>query len=186
VEELHVEALQPYPGAPERILLAADGIYRWRGRSVGRTIINAHRGAVLLTNHRFVFLSKGRANLWWAVAWGSLGLAPEAVANAATVTDAGVVVLRGLSKLFGPSDSTEKATIEPSRLLADGSLSVPLRQLDEFGVVIKRWSNYLWIAYGDADGVRREYAFNNQVLIPEALQWEDEIRLARAALGAAG
>lgn len=169
-------------GQPERLLRQAKDIYRWRGRKMGRTILRAHKGTLLLTNHRLVFLSSGGTDAWRRMAWVSLGLGPAPVANAATVTDVVTTVGGAISRWFGGTEQVDPSHIGPLEQLKEGSLSVPLATLAEFGVTQRRFSSYLWIAYPGPDGEQREFAFSNQTVIPGGAAWTESIRAARAAL----
>jgi hypothetical protein len=169
---------------PERLLLKADRIYRWRGRKMGRTIFRTRVGLLLLTDRRLVFLSSGRTDVWSRMAWASLGLGPEPIVKAATVADATRTVLGWIHGRFGTPPVGEPVRVEPAALLKDGSLNVPLGELTEFGVTQRRLSSFLWIAYRTGDAVE-EFAFSNQVAIPGGVVWETTIRQARAANRAA-
>ena len=168
---------------PELLLLNANRIYRWQGRKVGRTIFRARVGTLLLTNRRLVFLSSGRTDVWWRMAWASLGLGPAPVANAAVATDAVRTVVGWITDRFAGPTPGEAVEIEPAALLKDGSLSVPLTALTEFGVVQKRLSSYLWIACQTAGAsAPQEFAFSDQVAIPGGRVWETTILQARRAV----
>jgi hypothetical protein len=171
--------------APELLLLKADRIYRWRGRTMGRTIFRTRVGLLLLTNYRLVFLSSGRTDVWTRMAWASLGLGPEPIVKAATAADATRTVLGWVRGRFGTPPVGETVSVEPAALLKDGSLNIPLTELTEYGVTQRRLSNFLWIAYRNGD-TTEEYAFSNQVAVPGGLVWETTIREARAALSRGG
>jgi hypothetical protein len=169
---------------PELLLLQAKGLYRWRGRTVGRTIFRARLGTLLLTNHRLVFLSSGGTDAWSKIAWASLGLGPDPIVKAATAADAMKTVAGWIQGRFGSRAVGGPFEVAPAALLKDGSLSVPLTELAEFGFVRRRLSNFLWIAYSTPDSSDpQEFAFNNKVGVPGGLVWEATIREARAALG---
>jgi hypothetical protein len=167
----------------EALLLRAKDIYQWRGRTMGRTIFRARVGVLLLTNERLVFLSSGRTDAWTKIAWGGLGLGPESVAAAATATDVTRTVLGWIHDRFGAPAPGEAVTIGEADLRPDGSLSVPLLRLTEYGVTLRRFSNFLWIAYRPEDESQaREFAFATNVGIPGGRVWEETIRAARDAL----
>jgi hypothetical protein len=165
----------------EVLLLRAKDIYQWRGRTMGRTIFRARVGVLLLTNERLVFLSSGRTDAWTKIAWGGLGLGPEPVAAASTATDVTRTVLGWIHDRFGGPASGAAVTIGEVDLRPDGSLSVPLLQLTEYGVTVRRFSNFLWIAYRAGDE-QREFAFATNIGIPGGRAWEDAIRAAHDAL----
>jgi hypothetical protein len=162
----------------EALLLRAKDVYRWRGRTMGRTIFRARLGVLLLTTERLVFLSSGRTDAWSKIAWGGLGFAPDTVTAAATATDVTRTVLGWIHERFGAPAPGEPVTIRDADLRPDGSLSVPLLQLTGYGVTVRRFSNFLWIAYGE----QREFAFANNIGIPGGPVWEQTIRQARDAL----
>jgi hypothetical protein len=166
----------------ETLLLRAKDIYQWRGRTMGRTIFRARVGVLLLTNQRLVFLSSGRTDAWTKIAWGGLGLGPEPVAAAASATDVTRTVLGWIHDRFGSPEPGDAVTIRGADLRGDGSLSVPLLDLTGYGVTVRRFSSFLWIAYGvRGDGAPREFAFATNVGIPGGRVWEDTIRQARDA-----
>ena len=180
---------EPVPGgrdgtrSSELVLLQADNVYRWRGRTMGRTILRTHRGLLLLTTHRLVFLSSGRSGAWWRMAWASLGLGPDPVVTAATVAEVTKTVAGWVAGRFGGVAEGEAVDIPPAQLHKDGSLSVALTDLTEYGVTIRRWSNFLWIAYrAPGETAPREFTFSNQVAIPGGTVWALTIERARRAL----
>jgi hypothetical protein len=167
----------------EALLLRAKDIYQWRGRTMGRTIFRARKGVLLLTDRRLVFLSTGRTDAWTKIAWGGLGLGPESVAAAATATDVTRTVLGWIHDRFGAPEAGDAVTIGEADLRSDGSLSVPLLQLAEYGVTVRRFSNFLWIAYPEPGQAQpQEFAFATNVGIPGGRVWEETIRAARDAL----
>jgi hypothetical protein len=163
----------------EALLLRAKDIYQWRGRTMGRTIFRARKGVLLLTSERLVFLSSGRSDAWTKIAWGGLGLAPGPVAAAATATDVTRTVLGWIQDRFDAPTPGAAVTIGDADLRPDGSLSVPVLRLTEYGVTVRRFSSFLWIAYGAQDGLR-EFAFATNVGIPGGRVWEETISRARA------
>jgi hypothetical protein len=166
----------------ESLLLRAKDIYQWRGRTMGRTIFRARVGVLLLTNKRLAFLSSGRTDAWTKIAWGGLGLGPESVATAAAATDVTRTVLGWIHDRFGTPEPGDAVTIRGADLRGDGSLSVPLVELTGFGVTVRRFSNFLWIAYrAPGEAAPREFAFATNVGIPGGRVWEDAIRQARDA-----
>lgn len=52
---------------PEREVAALDNYYLWRRPRPGFTILDAHRGRLLLTNKRLVFLSVGKGGFFDAL-----------------------------------------------------------------------------------------------------------------------
>jgi hypothetical protein len=73
--------------------------------------------------------------------------------------------------------------VTATQLSKDGSLSVPLADLVEFGVTLRRFSNFLWIAYRTPNAATvGESAFANQTAIPGGAVWESTIRAARDAV----
>lgn len=172
-------------GSSELVLLQADNIYRWRGRTMGRTILRTHRGLLVLTTHRLVFLASGRTDAWMRMAWAGLGLGPDPVVHAATVAEATKTVFGWIAGRFGRPAVAQAVDIPPAQLLKDGSLSVPLTDLTEYGVTIRRWSNFLWIAYRAPDQTtQQEFTFSNQTAIPGGPVWASTIDRARQRLQA--
>jgi hypothetical protein len=171
------------PPTAERLLLKADHVYRWRGRTRGQTFFRTYLGTLLLTNVRFVFLSSGGTDVWRRMAWAGLfaGLsaAPGTVGKAATLSDATTTVLGWISQRFGTTAGSRDLEVSSAQLLKDGSLSVPLHELEDFGFVARRLSNFFWVAYTSTDGTRQEYTFSGQVALPGGWAWETLIREIR-------
>jgi hypothetical protein len=157
----------------EQLLLQATGIYRWRGRTMGRTIFGTRLGTLLLTSHRLVFLSSGGNDAWSAIAWANLGFGPEPVANAATMAESIKTVLGWVTQRFGPPSAPDF-----SRLDKDGSLNLPLTELTGFGVTTRRFSQFLWVAHQSPTGQRQDYTFSNKLVIPGGAVWESSIHQA--------
>jgi hypothetical protein len=88
-------------------------------------------------------------------------------------------VLGWIHDRFGSPEPGDAVTIGGADLRRDGSLSVPLLDLTGYGVTVRRFSSFLWIAYGVAP---HEFAFATNVGIPGGRVWEDAIRQARDAL----
>ena len=167
----------------EQLLLKADQVYRWRGRARGQTFFRTYLGTLLLTNARLVFLSSGGTDVWRRMAWagltGGLAAAPGPVGTAATLGDATNTVLGWISRRFGTTAGSRDPEVSSVQLLNDGSLSVQLHELDDFGFVARRLSNFLWIAYTSPDGSPGEYTFSGQVALPGGWAWERLIREIR-------
>jgi hypothetical protein len=169
--------------APERLLLKANGIYRWRGRTMGRTTLRARVGMLLLTDRRLVFLSSGRTDAWSRMALAGLGLGPDVVVKTATAADAMRTVAGWIHDRFTTPTIGDAVDVTATQLSKDGSLSVPLADLVEFGVTLRRFSNFLWIAYRTPSAADvGESAFANQTAIPGGAVWESTIRAARDAV----
>jgi hypothetical protein len=163
----------------ERLLLRADQVHRWRGRVRGQTLLRTFQGTLLLTSRRLVFLSSGgNGGVWWRMALAGVSGIPGPVGQAVMVGDAATSALRWIAQRFGNVED-DGVTITGSQLLKDGSLSVPLAQLDDFGFVARRLRRYLWITYTASDGTRHEYAFSGQAALPGGQAWETLIREAR-------
>ena len=107
--------------------------------------------------------------------------APGPVGKAATLSDATTTVLGWISRRFGSTTGSNDLEVSTVQLLKDGSLSVPLAELDDLGFVARRLSNFLWIAYTTTDGTRPEYTFSGQVALPGGWAWEKLIREIREA-----
>jgi hypothetical protein len=167
-------------GVPEHLLLKSSDIYRWRGRRMGRTIFNAHKGTLILTDHRLVYVASGGTDVWWQLGWAGLGFVPGMVGDAASYIDNGKTILGWFDKgLERPA--RQVLDLGPPELLKDGSVVVPLAALEEFGVVQRRLSSYLWIAF-HVGGQPQEYTFSDKIDIPGGAVWEQTIVDARAAL----
>jgi hypothetical protein len=168
-------------GVPEYLLLQSQGIYRWRGRKMGRTIFNVHKGTLVLSDHRLVYVASGGTDVWWQLGWAGLGFVPGVTGNAVSIIDAGRTVLGWFDEEL-ERPSRQVLELGSAGLLKDGSVVVPLTALEDFAVVQRRWSSYLWISF-TVDGRAQEYAFSDKINIPGGRVWEDAIAQARAALG---
>ncbi len=175
----------PPPADAERLLLKADHVYRWRGRTRGQTFFRTYLGTLLLTNVRLVFVSSGGTDVWRKMAWagltGGLAAVPGPVGTATTLGNATTTVAGWISRRFGPPADSSGPEVSSVQLLKDGSLSVPLHELEDFGFVARRLSNFLWIAYTSTDGSHQEYTFSGQVALPGGWAWETLIREIREA-----
>ena len=150
---------------------------------MGRTILRARLGMLLLTDRRLVFLSSGRTDAWSRMALASLGLGPDVVVKAATAVDAMRTVVGWIHDRFATPTVGDAVSVTATQLSKDGSLSVPLADLVEFGVTFRRFSNFLWIAYRTPSAADvGESAFANQTAIPGGAVWESTIRAALDAV----
>ena len=106
---------------PEVVADALDGMYMWRAARPGVTLFGAYVGRVLLTNHRFLFLSTGATG----------------VSRGWVFTAAG-----GLTMLTFRKTTTDQ--LDLSALRNEGSLSGRLDHITSSRVA-RRWdlSNYL-------------------------------------------
>jgi hypothetical protein len=168
--------------APESVLLAAENIYKWRGRVMGRTIFNAHVGTLILTNYRLIFVSSGGTDVWNRMARAGLAFAPQPVANTVAIADATAAVASWINERYGSRSENEVLNLSLLKLLKDGSLIVPLIGLDEFGVTERTFSSFLWIAFTSQDGKLQEFAFSDKIFIPGDKIWESQIKDARTTL----
>jgi hypothetical protein len=148
---------------------------------MGRTIFNTHKGTLVLSDHRLVYLASGGTDVWWQLGWAGLGFLPGMAGNAVSLIDAGKSILGWFDDdLERPSGQVLE--LGPPELLKDGSVVVPLLALEGFGVVEHRWSSYLWISF-TVGGRPQEYAFSDKIHIPGGRAWEQAIAQARAGLG---
>ena len=72
---------------PEIVLDAIDGIYMWRAAKPGRTVFGSYVGRIMVTNHRFMFLSTGVSGVARALAVGVVGGPIAALTLGQTRTD---------------------------------------------------------------------------------------------------
>jgi len=169
--------------AHELLLMRATGIYCWPKPTMGRTIFGAHTGALLLTNQRLVFMSSGGTDAWSKMAWGALGLGPDAVANATMAVDLGRTLVGWIGSRFGERELGRPIGIGSAARLADGSVCVPLTELSDYRFVRRRFSTFLSIACAAPGGGRPlAFSFSTNVALPGGEQWETAIRAAREAL----
>jgi hypothetical protein len=101
--------------------------------------------------------------------------------NAVSIIDTGGTVLGWFDEEL-ERPSRQVLELGSAGLLKDGSVVVPLTALEDFAVVQRRWSSYLWISF-TVGGRVQEYAFSDKINIPGGRVWEDAIAQARAALG---
>ena len=106
---------------PEAVVDALDGLYMWRAGRPGVALLGSHVGRVLLTNHRFLFLSTG-----------ARGVSRDLLFTA----DGGLTMLT-----FG---QTTTDLLDLSALRNEGSLSGRLDHITS-SRVLRRWdlSNYM-------------------------------------------
>ncbi len=116
----------------------------------------------------------------WAGLTGGLAAVPGPVGTATTLGNATTTVAGWISRRFGPPSDSSDPEVSSVQLLKDGSLSVPLHELEDFGFVARRLSNFLWIAYTSTDG-SHQYTFSGQVALPGGWAWETLIREIREA-----
>lgn len=73
-------------------------------------------------------------------------------------------------------------TLDLSALQNEGSLSVPLQDLDHCEFVVKKFSNFLSIRFRNAQGLAEAFAFMDQFALPGGHSWSEQIELAKQRL----
>ena len=143
----------------ESVMLRDDGLYCWQGPKMGKTLFNAKVGALVLTNHRLLFLSAGRSDVGQRLATSLVSV------SAANRT-------RGS---HGELDFTDLANA--------GSWAIPLADLSSSTFVKKTFSSYLTLGATDRSGAQHWWAVSTKYTMPRAATWEAELGRARAAFG---
>ncbi|MDQ3771737.1 MAG: hypothetical protein M3343_06585 [Actinomycetota bacterium] len=109
-----------------------------------------------MTNQRLMFLSSG---------------GNDAIRRA---TGAAVSGPAGGLLAAGKTDS-----LDLSALASEGSLSIPLNDLQHYEFIKKMFRNYLSIGFTNSDGNSEAYAFMNQHGLPGGREWQDAIAGAK-------
>ena len=144
----------------EEMVLSADGIYKWNGPKSKSTLKGTKLGRLVLTNQRLVFLSSGTNDM----AQRALGGAMHG----------------GVGGLLAAGSTDD---LDPGALGNEGSLSVPIGDLEHFQFVKKMFRNYLSIRFTTASGDTVEAAFMNQYALPGGPAWEEEIARLKQQTG---
>jgi hypothetical protein len=167
---------------PERLILKADAIHRWRGRKRGRTLLKTYVGRLLLTDRRLVHLSSGGSGVAEGVAMTLFGAAPGAVGRAASIADAATNGVDWVVGKVRDRKAGDAVRISAEALAVDGSLDLPLESIEDVGLTVKLLSTHLWVVARTSAGETREYTFADRITMPNGRLWEPAIRAARAEL----
>lgn len=167
---------------PERLILKAGAIHRWRGRKRGQTLLRTYVGQLLLTDRRLVHLSSGGNGVAKGVVMVLLGALPGVAGPAVSIGEAATKGVGWAVGKLRDREADDTVTITADQLAVEGSLSMPLESIEDVGLLVKRLTVALWVAARGADGEVREYTFADQASMPRADLWEPAIRRARADL----
>jgi hypothetical protein len=169
-------------GEPERLILKADAIHRWRGRKRGQTLLKTYVGKLLLTDRRLVHLSAGGSGVARGVAMALLGAIPGIVGPAVSIADAAKSGVDWVAGKARDRKAGDVVRVSAEDLSAEGSLNLPLESIEDVGLTAKRLTMYLWVVARTPAGEVREYTFADQATMPNGRLWEPAIRTARAEL----
>ena len=144
----------------EEAVLSADGIYKWNGPKSKSTLRGTKLGKLVLTNQRLIFLSSGTND----ISQRALGAAKHG----------------GVGGLLAAGTTDD---LDAGALGNEGSLSVPIGDIEHFQFVKKMFRNYLSIRFTAASGETVEAAFMNQHFLPGGPAWEQEIARLKQQTG---